>query len=313
MRIVTFLLLQSFLWVVCSSLSRGQSVRPGEELQIYGFPTQIGTVAMRTIRDQNGRISKEIYYALKDLHNRSPYTEDMLQEQSIVVYRYDDQGRQIASEHYAPGMIPDFRWEIRHENHEKRREVKYTKEGVREYEIRYLANRLVSQLYYDKSGNDLVAIRGVIPEDMDLHFGWGEPEDGLACGITLSKAKSNIDDSPTLALYVNIKNSGAGEISIFQLPEGEIELRDGRGSLVKEEAEFAKKRYDPLQKHRQLNGQLLKTNEAGFVYPAYELNTRYGRLAPGRYTVRLKQRVIDKEISLISNTIEFAVDGQVNR
>jgi hypothetical protein len=30
-------------------------------------------------------------------------------------------------------MILDFRWEIRHEDHEKRREVKYTKEGVREY------------------------------------------------------------------------------------------------------------------------------------------------------------------------------------
>ena len=307
MKIVTYLLLQSLLWVVCSSMCLGQSVLPGEELQIYSFPTQIGTVAKRTIRDQNGRISKVINYALKDYSNQSPYTEDMLKEQSIVVYRYDDQGAEIAREHYAPGMIPDFRWEIRHENHEKRREVKYTKEGVREYEIRYLTNRLVSQLYYDKSGNDLVAIQGMIPEDTDLPFGWGEPADGLACGITLSKAKSNIDDSPTLALSVNIKNSGADEISIFQLREAEIELRDSRGSLVKEEAEFAKKRYDPLQKYRQLYGKLLKRSEAGYVYPAYELNTRYGRLAPGQYTVRVKQRVMEKGFSLVSNTIEFAV------
>jgi len=232
----------------------------------------------------------------------------MLQEQSIVVYRYDDQGAQIASEHYAPGMILDFRWEIRQEDHEKRREVKYTKEGVREYEIRYLANRSVSHLYYDKSGDYLRAIRGLIPEDIDLPFGWGEPEDGLACGITLSKAKSDIDDSPTLALYVNVKNSGAHEAYIFQLPEAEIELRYSNGALVKEEAEFAKKRYDPLQKHRQLYGQGLKTNEAGHVYPAYELNTRYGRLAPGRYTVRVKQRVIEKGLWLISNRIEFTVD-----
>src|SRR5262249_758721 len=155
--------------------------------------------------------------------------------------------------------------------------------------------------------------RGMIPEDMDLPFGWGEPEDGLACGITLSKAKSNIDDSPTLALYVNVKNSGADEIHIFQLLEAEIELRNSSGALVKEDAEFAKKRYDPLQKHRYLDGQLLKTNEAGNVYPAYEMNTRYGRLAPGRYTVRVKQRVIEKGLSLISNRIEFAVEGQVNR
>ena len=67
MRIVTFLLLQSLLLVVCSRLSRGQSVRSGEELQIYGFPTQVGTVAMRTIRDQNGRTSKVIYYSLSGL------------------------------------------------------------------------------------------------------------------------------------------------------------------------------------------------------------------------------------------------------
>jgi len=308
MRIVTFLLLQSLIWVVCSSLSRGQSVRPGEELKIYGFPTQVGTVAMRTIRDQNGRISKEIYYALKGFHTRGPYTEDMLQEQSIVVYRYDDQGRQIAREKYAPGMILDFRWGIRHEDHEKRREVKYTKDGVREYEIRFVANRSVSHLYYDKSGNYLRAIEGMIPEDIDLPFGWGEPEDGLACGITLSKAKSDIDDSPTLALYVNLKNSGAHEAYIFQLPDAEIELRYSNGALVKEDVEFAKKRYDPLQKHRQLYGQGLKTNEAGHVSPAYELNTRYGRLAPGRYSVRVKQRVIEKGLWLISNTIEFKVD-----
>jgi hypothetical protein len=308
MRIVTFLLLQSFLWVVCSSLSMGQSVPPGDELQIYSFPTQVGTVARRTIRDQNGRISKVIYYALKGNFNQRPYTEDMLQEQSIEVYRYDDQGVQIAREHYAPGMILDFRWEIRHEDHEKRREVKYTKEGVREYEIRYLANRSVSHLYYDKSGNYLRAIQGMIPEDIDLPFGWGESEDGLACGITLSKAKSSIDDSPALALYVNVKNIGAHEAYISQLPEAEIELRYSNGALVKEGAEFAEKRYDPLQKHRELYGQGLKTNEAGHVYPAYELNTRYGRLAPGRYAVRVKQRVIEKGLWLISNTIEFTVD-----
>src|SRR5215470_16775501 len=121
---------------------------------------------------------------------------------------------------------------------------------IREYEIRYLANRSISHLYYDKSGNALRAIRGRIPEDMDLPFGWGEPEDGLACGITLSKAKSSIDDSLTLALFVNVKNIGADEIDIFQLPEAEIELRYSSGSLVKEDVEFAKKRYDPLQKHR---------------------------------------------------------------
>jgi len=308
MRIVTFLLLQSLLWVVCSSLSLGQSVRPGEELQISSYPSQAGTIAMRTIRDQNGRTSKVIHYALKGDPNRRPYTEDMLLEHSIVVYRYDDQGALIARENYAPGMILDSRWEIRHEDHEKRREVKYTKEGVREYEIRYMANRSVSHLYYDKSGDYLTAIRGLIPEDIDLPFGWGEPEDGLACGITLSKAKSEIDDSPTLALYVNVKNSGAHEAYISQLPEAEIELRYSNGALVKEDAEFAKKRYDPLQKHRYLDGQGLKTNEAGNVYPAYELSTRYGRLAPGRYAVRVKQRVIEKGLWLISNTIEFTVD-----
>src|SRR5215470_292713 len=107
MKVVTYLLLQSLLWVVCSSMCRGQSVLPGEELRIYSLPTQVGTVAKRTIRDQNGRISKVIYYALKDSFNQRPYTEDRLQEQSIEVYRYDDQGVQIAREHYAPGMILD--------------------------------------------------------------------------------------------------------------------------------------------------------------------------------------------------------------
>src|SRR5262245_49810511 len=155
------LLLKSI--ILCISFTGAswcQSAQPEGELLIYAMATQINTIARRTFRDDEGRITKEIYYSLKDTFFCSgggeviqtpdprlpkltlcktaepPYTEDMLAVQSIRIYTYDDRGRKIKEDHYAPGMNLQHKWETEYDDNKGRREIKYTPEGIKTYEIR---------------------------------------------------------------------------------------------------------------------------------------------------------------------------------
>lgn len=297
---------------LCAS-SWGQTAQLAEgQLSIYGIPTQIGTVARRTFRDSSGRVIREIFYTLKKDVPQPPYTKDMLEVQSTVLYDYDERGYKIRAEHYDARMILDQVWETRYYENKEKREIKSTPDGVRQYEIRYLDDRTVSHLYYDERGKNLVAVRGLIPRDIDLPFGWGEPVDGLACGIALTQTKSLVDELPCYAIYVNVKNSGSNQASLSGLPAVQIELRDRFGVLVREIAAEANKGRDPLQAHRLLYGQLINPGESGYVYPPYELSIRSTNLRPGRYSLRVRQPIEGRNQSLVSNTVFFEVEGRNN-
>jgi hypothetical protein len=300
------LLKSLILCISFSDASRRQIAQPAGELRIYAFPTQIGVIANRTFRDDKGRISKEIFYTLKNFAE-PPYTEAMLDVQSVVIYTYDDRGLKIKSEHYDRSMNLLYRWETKYDDNKGKREIKYTSEGIRTYEIRYVERSSVSHLYYDDSGKNLVGIRGLLPQDIDLPFGWGEPVNGLSCGIAHTKVKSATDDSPVDAIYVNVKNIGLKDVVIEKIEAAEIELRDRSGALVKETAEYLSNKQDGLQKYRQSYGQLVKPGESGYIYPAYELRVRYGNLAPGQYSIRVRQPIGVMGISLLSSAIHFEV------
>jgi hypothetical protein len=308
MRYRTMPLIFIFICMIFPDASRCQSNQQTGELQIYSFPTQIGTAAKRTFQDDKGRVNKEIYYTPKTISADPPYTEDMLRVQSIVLYKYDDRGREIKSEHYDPGMNLQYKWETTYDDNKGRRKIKYTREGIRTYEIRFVENRSLSHLYYDERGENLVAIQGMVPQDIDIPFGWGEPVDGLACGIASTKIKSPIDDASVYAIWVNIKNVGSKNISFSQLPTVEMELRDSFGTLVWESTQYANSKGDALQKRKISFGRLLYPGESGPVYP-YELRTRYGKLAPGSYSIRVKQPIDEKGVFLVSNTIHFEIKG----
>jgi len=293
--------------------------------------TQIGTIANRTFRDDEGRITKEIFYTLKPdfvclgggeeirppdprlpkarlcKTAEPPYSEAMLAEHSIRFYTYDDRGRKIKEEQYSPGMYLTHKWETEYDDNKGRREIKYTPEGIKTYEIRFVERSSVSHLDYDDSGKNLVAIRGLIPQDIDLPFGWGEPVDGLSCGIAHSKIKSSIDNSPVDAIYVNVKNIGSNNIILEETEADEIELRDRFGALVRETAEYMSYKQNRLQKHRQGDRKMVKPGESELIYHPYELQVRYGYLPQGQYSVRVIQPVGDTGTTIVSNTIHFEV------
>src|SRR5215510_3270268 len=157
--------------------SSGQTAELKQELGIYGVETQIGTIAQRTFSDAKGRVLKTISYG-STTDAKRPYTEAMLVPVRIDIYKYDDQDRVIRSEAYNSKMILRSYTETRYINEHERRDTSYTAAGVRTYETRRVAGSTVCELYFDETGKQLTAIRGAIPRDIDLPFGWGETENG---------------------------------------------------------------------------------------------------------------------------------------
>src|ERR1044072_5059365 len=89
-----FLFQAVLLWALFPAYASSQAAGDTGELTIYPMPTQIGTIARRTFRDNQSRITKEIFYTGIPLA-RAPYTEAMLKVQSIVIHQYDESGQPV--------------------------------------------------------------------------------------------------------------------------------------------------------------------------------------------------------------------------
>jgi len=89
--------------LLLSIVVRAQVSDPKSELRLYSRATQIGTTASREFKDDKGRIVKVIYYTGGGSFG-GPYREELLREQSIRSYTYDDHNCRIRGERYEPGM-----------------------------------------------------------------------------------------------------------------------------------------------------------------------------------------------------------------
>jgi hypothetical protein len=309
MKYLNFLLRSVLLWALLSTSPAAQTTQFDKQWYIWHYATQVGTVAKCAFRDSSGRVLKEIFYSLKDSAVQPPYTEEMMKVQSICLYTYNEQGYKIRAEHFNAQMKLDRVCESKYYNGKERRDIYYTPEGVRQHEQRYVDNRSVCTLYYDEKGKNLVAISGSIPQDIDLAFGWGEAVNDLACGIGVGYAESLFDRIPGYNISISIRNLGSDPVSVTGLPTAEIELRDSSGLRVREKAEYRKKKLDPMQRIRMSYGWFIPSGTSICMTTAYELNTRYGNLSPGRYSIRIKQPIRGRGKPLLSNTVYFDVEG----
>ena len=292
------------------------------ELNIYGVITQIGTVAKRTFRDNAGRIIKTIYYGLdyRNLPNpfsfREPITEEMLAVQSINIHYYDQQGRQDRVEHYTPSFeLSRIKQNKYGPNGRKIATIWLRPDESRKYEIRYHNGSSISHLYFDDTGQKLIAARGPVPKNMDLAYGWGRPVEGLSCGIAPNKHSALAKDIDISVTVRNLTAQPAKIITTLPYQTIQIELRNTKGALVPQNTDYIEKRNKELLRMNNPLRESLQTippHQTGHYSSGYELNQWYGEVEPGKYYLTVKRRASGKDFSLVSNTITINILADPN-
>jgi hypothetical protein len=266
-------------------------------LTIYPRFTQIGTRALRTIRDRSSRVMREVFYTTNRQDVEVPDEND-LRVQLIKVYYYDEAGRVDHIEHWDRGSRLDRVEQNKYDSSgELTRKWFVEADGVRRYEMRFSGQKKFADLHFDDTGTYLTSLCGHLVPDIDLAHGWGKTKDGMACGITLSAERGRFDE---ISVWVNIKNVAVEMVHVDTLPPPSFELLDAGGNLVSQRDAGSKNNF-------QLERQMLESNEAGYVYPAYKLADYYDSLPPGKYTIRIRQLVSERTLVLESNEVTFVI------
>jgi len=282
------------------------------ELTIYKMSGQTGTVANRVFRNSNGRVLKTIYYTSTLVSPTGPYPEESLRVKSIIIHKYDEQGREQREEHYGPDMtlrrIRDTLYRDADKTIIWRRQ-----DESREYEIRFERKRSVSHLYFDATGENLVSIRGAIPADMDLPYGWGPSVDGIACGLGVTRSQGSLTDFRFYITTRNLTPTPRKVITCLQYHEIKVELRDEEGNLVPQDDEYIRKRdQDLIRMNRGIREatQIIPPNQAETFDGGRELREWYSNLSTGTYYLTVRRRADGPDFPLLSRPIELQVVAQ---
>lgn len=280
------------------------------ELRLYLRATQIGTTASREFKDDKRRVVRAIYYTGGG-GTEGPYVEELLREQSIHVYTYDEYDCRIRSESYAPGMKLTQTAEVRCLAGTAIPQFTIARDArsVKQVETRHTAaggTRTV--LYFDGDGEKVIAIKGDTPTDVDLTHGWGEDVSGFACGIAANREKGLQEDLHVSVTIKNISYRSEGRLMVSPV---KLELLDSAGRLVEPKAEY-KNHQNEARSEKCHGGWGVPFAGKSQWLPGYALGEQYDQLAPGKYSVTVTQCLSAKRGLLISNTIHLEVEGATN-
>jgi len=297
------------LLFLCRSASAQVTEQKGE-LRLYDMATQIGTTAMREFKDDKGRVLKTIYYSGGGGGINGPYHEELLSEQSIHVYAYDEYGCRIRSESYLPGMKLSSTAEVRCLDGTATPQLTTLRDarGVKQIETRHTASggtRTI--LYFDSAGGKVIGIKGETPADVDLLHGWGEEVGGYATGIAAKRERGRQED---LQVSVTIKNVGDRSEGALMVSLVRVELKDSAGRLVEPKAAY-KNRGEVTNSEECSGGWGVPFLGRSQWLPSYDLGEQYEPLSPGKYSFTVTHCLSANRGLLISNTIYLEVEGAI--
>ena len=287
------------------------------ELELYAFPTEGGTVAMRQLRDANGVVFQILYYTLdpvrRDLQANPPAEHELI-VQTVDLFTYDGAGQLIRTETMDGSGAPlrDL-FTVYGEDGLLRAEITCTGPGVRRQEKRYDTSEGVSivrsVLTFDHTGEKLMSFNGQLPEGLDLAGGWGPTDDVLACGAVAYEPAAPLEDQ---IVKVTVRNLGAELAQVATGPAYgliEPELRDEAGVPVEPDPKVAQEFVASVAA---LSGESAVKQQPvppghGWTVAAFELIQWYPTLAPGLYTLSLRYGATDGLIGVLCNEIELDV------
>lgn len=295
--------------VLLSITALAQEPEQKGELRIYHRATQVGTVANREFRDDRGRVSKIIYYTSGGSFE-GPFLEELLREQSIHLFTYDEHGCRVKSQSYEPGLKLDRTREVRCFDGTATPSlttVRYAN-GIKQFEtIHTSSGGTQTVLYFDYEGEKIVGINGELPTTVDLVHGWGEPFNGFACGIAVNREKGRQEDLQIHATIKNISNESSGGVMISPVL---VELKDMAGRVIERKAA---KRTAGNELQTEGSPSYLGQGAPGAgrsqPQPGYILGDQFDPLAPGKYSFTATYCVSGMSGRLVSNTILFEIVG----
>ncbi|MCF6286313.1 MAG: hypothetical protein L3K26_14150, partial [Candidatus Hydrogenedentes bacterium] len=289
------------------------------KLSIYSSETSVGTVAKRVFLDEKGRDWKVIHYRRRwpwangkypprPRKNLESLGEKDLEAVFVRIRLYDEMGRVRRVENRSPEMVLLGTWDTLYSGDAKT-SVHRTSVGIRTYEVRRIPGREVSHLYFDDSGERLVALKGLLPDDVDLADGWGEDTGGLACGIGVNRTQGTLGDISVSVTINNRTGHDADIVSCRAYHVLQVELRNAGNSIVQQDVEKLSERdayLTRINSYAKENMQTLRPNCAA-TYENFELGDWYSDLPADTYYLTVKRRAAEKGFVLTSNTLKLAI------
>ena len=295
----------SVLLLLLDTGSNAQEDVRTSQLQIYDRPTQAGTVADRVFKDSKGRVVKSIIYTGG---GPAPYREELLQVYLISIAKYGPNDCVVRAATYWPGMI--LKSMIEGTCWPGTATPKLTifrdAHGVRTQETRHKTeNGKSTVLLFDATGEKVVAIKSLTPDDVDLVHGWGKEVGGFACGIAANRERGHQED---MELFVTVKNISFRQDRRVIVSPVAVELKDSAGRLIGPKAEFATKEAKISPGTCPPFGEGPPVGESRLL-TSYRLGERYDPLASGKYemTVRVCSPVIAG--LMVSNTLFLEIEA----
>lgn len=276
--------------------------------------------ARRVFRDGKDRIVKTIYYdARPTARNRRPpgveLTEDDLVMLFTQIHKYDESGREVEIEYDRPHTLNSNALTQKifySEDGKGTRRVYFDAKGTRLREIREtVGSTRPTSIDFDSTGEKVVLIHGPLPDDVDLAYGWGEPIDGVSCGIAPTHSHGPADD---INIHVAVKNETDRPQTIccvYPFATLHLELRDTRGKLVEPSEErrrdFSHWRRKPPDRYptEELPGHSAMSR---LGWPPGSLKQWFDRIEPGTYTFKVRLLHREPDVFLLSNTITIEIE-----
>lgn len=286
------------------------SVAAEGPLEIYEFPSQNGIVARKAETDDQGRIIRETYYVPVNV-SKMPKDENDVMPSQVREIRYDGKGNPVETRILTPDRQILRTIESSYDAGHLSATLYRDADGIVRYRQISNQGRTIADIHLDDSGMRIIAISRKAPIAEDLTDGWGNPLDGVVCGLGINRQQANLKDFRILISFKNEDREVRNVVTGTEHHVIRLELKNSKDEDVPfDQALFEERRSQELTLNNGPNENLqsLPPNEARTYTGGYDLVNWYPNLPPGKYRLKVLHRVASGEFLLESNEVQFEVE-----
>ncbi len=278
--------------------------------------------AQRVFHDQQGRISKRIFYVPKNpqlrFQDRAKLTEADIVPSAIDVCSYDSRNRLLEDKEYSPDMVLRLIFFQGYDGDKTDASVWGQKaaDGRKLAEYR-MVNGKICSLFYDHAGQHVITMDGPIPPGLEPSGGWGDEVAGVSCHAYAAAdwATASIADAMLEKASVGlcIRNNSSHKLDVpcvLPCPQVVLKLRNEQGEVIAPNLQAFQGEMEKLTKLD--NGTNLKSDsvaagEVKGIPGTIRLKLFFPNLNPGNYLVTCVYKPASDSRPIISNVVAVQI------